>query len=99
MNVTQISNTQALILAGVNVLSKIARDYQLDPRHPEYLGFINVSIDDMGDRSFAWSYICENPDIFIPIISKLGMSLEEGRLNLEETVFYVDKNIFYPRTK
>jgi hypothetical protein len=89
MNIYQINATTTLMISGIELLSLFAKDYQLEPHHPEYTGFLNVSIDDMIEWASTWSYVCENPHIFIPVISQLGMSLEGGRLNQEETVFYV----------
>jgi hypothetical protein len=89
MNIYQINATTTLMISGIELLSLFAKDYQLDPYCAEYTGFLNVSIDDMIEWASTWSYVCENPHIFIPVISQLGMSLEGGSLNQEETVFYV----------
>jgi hypothetical protein len=64
----------------------IAGDEQFDPTNELYCGFLNVGLDTVDDQ-ITWKFICNNPDIFKPIISKLGLKLEGGVLNIDETVF------------
>ena len=78
------------IKAGVDLLESFANDYQFDETDPGYLGFINVGIDLLATEADkgAWRYVVANPDLFLPVLDRLGLFVDVGRkLDLEETVF------------
>jgi hypothetical protein len=86
--------TAEKIKAGVDLLESFANDYQFDMRNPGYLGFINVGVDLLATESDkgAWRYVVANPDLFLPVLDRLGLFVEAGcKLDLEETVF-ITKN-------
>jgi len=77
-------------LSGVAMalIFQISKDVHTDS---DCQKFRNVAIEDyQGIEAQAWEYICNNPDVFMPVITSLGMKLEENCLSVEETVFYID---------
>ena len=80
------------ILSAVEQLVDISQDFQFDTQDPGYLGFVNVGLDLwVGEESKAtWTYIVNNPDLFGPIMDRLGLVIE-GRLDIDETVFTLKK--------
>ena len=83
------SYTSRLIQEGIQLLEQFLNDYQFNEESGDniILNFINVGLDIMEVKHHeTWRFICENPEIFNPIISKLGGVLD-GPLNVNETVF------------
>ena len=81
------SETSRLIQEGTNLLATFLNDYQFDEESDDFIDFINVGLPILDDKHHeAWRFICDNPKIFEPIITKLGGITERG-LNLDETVF------------
>ena len=80
------------ILSAVEQLVDISQDFQFDTQDPGYLGFVNVGLDLwVGEESkAAWTYIVNHPDLFGPIMDRLGLVIE-GRLDIDETVFTLKK--------
>lgn len=77
------------IKAGVDLLESFANDYQFDKTDPGYLGFINVGEDLLfhQENKDTWVYIVTNPDVFLPILDRLGLCIEGGTFSFDETVF------------
>lgn len=79
------------IIAVAELLGRISTDYQLDPAHPDYCGFINVGDDLLRDEDVATWMEAVNPanrDWVMPIVKALGMEVEGGGvLEYYETVF------------
>lgn len=83
-----MNHTQSLLSIGMDIISQIAKDVYTDP---DCQKFRNVALEDFeGQEALAWEYICNNPDVFMPVIESLRMKLEEGCLSTDETVFYID---------
>ena len=81
------NETSRLIQEGTNLLATFLNDYQFEEGSAEFINFINVGLPILDDKHHeAWRFICDNPKIFEPIITKLGGITESG-LNLDETVF------------
>jgi hypothetical protein len=80
----------ARIIGGVDLLQRLLHDFQLDPDDPGYLGYVNVGKDHFLDEtdSRVFCFICDNPQIFMPIIEALGGGIEGDRLDEDETVFF-----------
>jgi len=77
-----------LIQEGTNLLATILNDYQFDEDGDDFLDFINVGLPIMEVKHHeTWRFICDNPEIFKPILSELGGKIEGGVFDLEETVF------------
>jgi len=82
------NETSRLIQEGTNLLATFLNDYQFEEGSAEFINFINVGLPILDDKHHeAWRFICDNPKIFEPIITKLGGITERG-LNLDETVFH-----------
>ena len=83
----ETSETSRLIQEGTNLLATFLNDYQFDEESDEFIDFINVGLPILvPEKHEAWRFVCENPEIFKPIIGKLG-GIVEGNLDLDETVF------------
>jgi hypothetical protein len=81
------NETSRLIQDGTNLLATFLNDYQFEEGSAEFIDFINVGLPILDDKHHeAWRFICDNPKIFEPIITKLGGITERG-LDLDETVF------------
>ena len=81
------SDTSRLIQEGTQLLEQFLNDYQFDEENDDFINFINVGLDIMEVKHHeTWKFICENPEVFKPIIDKLGGILE-GDLDPDETVF------------
>ena len=80
------------IVRATQMLVDIRFDYQMDPNHEGYLGFVNVGAGVwVGDAEEAtWAYIVEHERMFRPIINELGLKIE-GRMGLDETIFALKK--------
>ena len=84
----ETGETSRLIQEGINLLATILNDYQFDEDGDDFLDFINVGLPIMEvKRHETWRFICDNPEIFKPILSELGGKIESGVFDLEETVF------------
>ena len=82
------SKTSRLIQEGTNLLATFLNDYQFEEGSADFINFINVGLPILDDKHHeAWGFICDNPEIFKPILSELGGKIEGGSFNLEETVF------------
>ena len=82
------NETSRLIQEGTNLLATFLNDYQFEEGSAEFINFINVGLPILDDKHHeAWRFICDNPEIFEPIITKLGGITERG-LDLDETVFH-----------
>ena len=81
------SDTSRLIQEGTQLLEQFLNDYQFDEEKNDFINFINVGLPIMEVKHHeTWRFICENPEVFKPVIDKLGGILE-GDLDLDETVF------------
>ena len=81
------SDTSRLIQEGTQLLEQFLNDYQFDEESDDFINFINVGLPIMEVKHHeTWRFICENPEVFKPVIDKLGGILE-GDLDLDETVF------------
>lgn len=81
------SRTSRLIQDGTRLLEEFLNDYQFDEKSDDFINFINVGLPIMEVKHHeTWRFICENPEVFNPIIDKLG-GIVEGELDLDETVF------------
>ena len=81
------SETSRLIQEGTNLLAEFLNDYQFDEENDNFIDFINVGLPIMEVKHHeTWRFICDNPEIFKPILSELG-GIVEGNLDLDETVF------------
>lgn len=81
------NETSRLIQEGTNLLATFLNDCQFEEGSAEFINFINVGLPILDDKHHeAWRFICDNPKIFEPIITKLGGITERG-LDLDETVF------------
>ena len=79
--------TSVLIQEGTRLLEQFLNDYQFDEENGDFLDFINVGLPIMDDKHHeAWKFICDNTELFTPILSKLE-GKTQGGFNLEETVF------------
>jgi len=80
-----------MIVKGTDLIYAICNDEQFDPTHEIYQGFLNVGYGGYVPTTdiVTWKFICNNPNIFKPIIYKLGLKLEDDILDYEETVFTV----------
>jgi len=77
----------ALQAKGIELIHKFLSDYQFDKEDEGYLGFLNVGVDLLNEEDAeTFEYICDNPDVFEPIIDECGGDTEDG-LHKEETVF------------
>ncbi len=82
------SETSRLIQEGTNLLATFLNDYQFDEENDDFIDFINVGLPIMEVKHHeTWRFICDNPEIFKPVLSKLGGRTESGSFDLEETVF------------
>lgn len=70
-------------------LNLINEDYQLDPTHPEYYGFLNTNPSDSGEYTMIATYIALNPEKFKDVLNKLN--LEIGPNSFEEEMVFVRK--------
>ncbi len=83
----ETSETSRLIQEGTNLLATFLNDYQFDEESNDFIDFINVGLPIMEVKHHeTWRFICDNPEIFKPVLSKLGGIVENG-FGLEETVF------------
>lgn len=70
-------------------LNLINEDYQLDPKHPEYCGFLNTNPSDSGEFTTIATYIAQNPEKYKDVLNKLN--LEIGPNSFEEEMIFVRK--------
>jgi hypothetical protein len=88
------SNTSQLIQEGTQLLEQFLNDYQFNEESDDFINFINVGLPIMEVKHHeTWRFICENPEIFNPIIDTLG-GIVEGALDLNETVFRRPKYVW-----
>ena len=69
--------------------AEIASDYQYDPNHEDYRGYLNTSPEDEWDLSerMAFTYMIDNHrDTLYDLMARFGLSVE-GELGESETVF------------
>lgn len=57
-----------------------SKDYQFNPNHPDYCGFINIDPTEIEDPSFreAAHKIITNPEIAEKIANKYGLTIESA---------------------
>jgi len=72
----------------------VSQDYQFNPKHPDYLGYINIDPRDgfdLGgvDCSEVAIKIAMNPDSFERIANKYGLSIESA---CETELIFVELN-------
>jgi hypothetical protein len=70
-------------------LNLINEDYQLDPTHPEYYGFLNTNPSDSGEFTTIATYIAQNPEKYKDVLNKLN--LEIGFNSCKEEMVFVRK--------
>ena len=88
------SNTSRLIQKGTQLLEQFLNDYQFNEESDDFINFINVGLPIMEAKHHeTWRFICENPEVFNPIIDTLG-GIVEGVLDLNETVFRRPKYVW-----
>lgn len=75
-------------------LTSLAMDYQLDPLHDDYCGFINVTHEDYptfkgeGEGDFKW--MCDNTHLYTGLLNEFGLKLESAQM--EEFILTTIKN-------
>ena len=88
-------DTSRLIQEGTQLLEQFLNDYQFDEEESDFINFINVGLPIMEVKHHeTWRFICENPEVFNPIIDKLG-GIVEGELDPDETVFSRPRLLVY----
>jgi len=77
----------------------VASDYQLDADSEDYMGFLNVGADMFYDKKLKTAYrdfvqMYNDPNsyrmtrsLFNELLSRLGLEIEDGIVDEEETVF------------
>lgn len=92
MNTTKTVHPKiAGYMSALQLIEDIRNDYQLDPMDENYMGFINVGGDLWvgEEQRNAWKLICSRPQFFEDLIESVGLIVEGGRINYDETVFSV----------
>lgn len=70
-------------------LNLINEDYQLDPTHPEYYGFLNTNPSDSGEFTIISMDMALNPEKYKEVLNKLDLEIEKG--SFEEEMIFVRK--------
>lgn len=78
-----------LFVKGVAFIKSISGDYQFDRGSEDYYGYVNVSIEGMANENQKeWKYLCDNPNLLKKVANELGLYLENGKVDVGETIFH-----------
>jgi hypothetical protein len=70
-------------------LNLINEDYQLDPNHPEYYGFLNTNPSDSGEFTIIAIDMAENPGKYKEVLNKLNLEIQ--KCSFKEEMIFVRK--------
>lgn len=80
-------NTELLTVA--KYLKMISEDYQLNKKHEEYCGFLNVDPEDSGEWSDIATQISVNQKQYETMCNTYGLSIEKGAW--EREMIFIDE--------
>lgn len=75
------------------IFEKIVNDYQFDPDHPDYLGFLNTCPEEewSPDAAHALNFLIhEEYELFRALLDRHGLDVEDGP-TVDETIFIKKK--------
>ena len=86
-------------ITAESYIEMISKDYQFNPKSPDYLGFINIDpreADELGkNHSEVATRIAMNPDGFEKIANKYGLTIESAH----ETELIFSELVKKPQTR